>query len=455
METYVKPRGTPDLTERDWEDLLENIEEGLVIPIIGQDLISVKIDGEDRPFYPYVAKRLAERLHLPDDEGSAGRTLNDVVLEALAHDMHPLDIYPHIRRILNREFEPSPALCALAQIDHFDLFVSLTFDPLLANALSDGRRGAPPLQLAYSPKEVADLPAARAPGGAPVIYHLFGKSPGVDFALTEEDTLEFLYNMQSAQRRPHLLFDELNNNHLLIIGCGFADWLARFFLRITKNKNLSAARSEREIFIHGLSLPDRSLILFLRHFSRYTKLVTRSPAEFVLELAARWQQRQGRAGSEPANQGIEDMVPGSVFLSYAHEDYDAVAKIKESLELANIDVWIDKAEFEPGDAYEAMIRKNIRTCSLFLPIISRTSTTRPRGFFRAEWAWAERQAEEIAHDLPFILPVVIDDTPEYCDGVRESFRRVHWTRLENGSPTVAFQQAITKKLREARKSRGA
>ena len=73
------------------------------------------------------------------------------------------------------------------------------------------------------------------------------------------------------------------------------------------------------------------------------------------------------------------------------------------------------------------IRKNIIKCSLFMPVISQSVVSRATGRenFRDEWGWAiERLGKYTGLDLPFIVPVVIDDTRlERAQGIPEEFTR--------------------------------
>jgi hypothetical protein len=49
------------------DDLLEYVEDGKVVPIIGEELLRVRHDGEEIPLYRYIAGKLAERLTIPID----------------------------------------------------------------------------------------------------------------------------------------------------------------------------------------------------------------------------------------------------------------------------------------------------------------------------------------------------------------------------------------------------
>jgi TolB-like protein/Tfp pilus assembly protein PilF len=136
----------------------------------------------------------------------------------------------------------------------------------------------------------------------------------------------------------------------------------------------------------------------------------------------------------------------AVFLSYASEDAEAAQRICETLGAAGIEVWFDKSELRGGDAWDQSIRKQIKTCALFLPIISHTTHDRREGYFRLEWKLAIDRCHLMDANLAFLLPVVIDDTRNDDERVPERFREVHWTRLPGGKTTPAFVERVQRLL---------
>jgi hypothetical protein len=72
---------------------------------------------------------------------------------------------------------------------------------------------------------------------------------------------------------------------------------------------------------------------------------------------------------------------GAVFLSYASEDSEAARRIADALKSAGIEVWFDQSELRGGDAWDRKIREQVRTCALFVPIISAHSQSRLEGYF--------------------------------------------------------------------------
>jgi TolB-like protein/Tfp pilus assembly protein PilF len=132
----------------------------------------------------------------------------------------------------------------------------------------------------------------------------------------------------------------------------------------------------------------------------------------------------------------------AVFLSYASQDAEAAQRICEALCTAGIEVWFDQSELRGGDAWDQSIRKQIKTCALFLPVISRSTHARDEGYFRLEWKLAVDRCYLMAIDRAFLLPVVIDDTRDDDGRVPERFRDVQWTRLPDGVTPAAFVERI-------------
>jgi TolB-like protein/lipoprotein NlpI len=152
------------------------------------------------------------------------------------------------------------------------------------------------------------------------------------------------------------------------------------------------------------------------------------------------------AGSA-AHEAVVGLQPGAVFISYASQDAQAAKHICLALREAGIEVWFDQSELRGGDVWDALIRKQIKTCALFLPVVSRTTHSRDEGYFRLEWKLAVDRSHLMAADRPFLLPVVIDDTPDHDERVPERFREVQWTRLPGGVTPTVFVGCVQRLLK--------
>jgi TolB-like protein len=136
----------------------------------------------------------------------------------------------------------------------------------------------------------------------------------------------------------------------------------------------------------------------------------------------------------------------AVFLSYASQDAEAAQRICEALRAAGIEVWFDQSELRGGDTWDRSIRKQIKTCALFIPVISRTTHDRREGYFRLEWKLAVDRCHLMDADMAFLLPVVIDDTRDDDARVPERFREVQWTRLPGGITPPALVERVRRLL---------
>ena len=136
----------------------------------------------------------------------------------------------------------------------------------------------------------------------------------------------------------------------------------------------------------------------------------------------------------------------SIFLSYASQDAEPARRICEALREAGLEVWFDQRELRGGDAWDAAIRRQIRECALFLPVISSNTDARSEGYFRREWNLAVDRMLDMADDQVFLVPVLIDATPEPSARVPDRFRERQWTRLLGGETPVAFIERLRRML---------
>ena len=132
-------------------------------------------------------------------------------------------------------------------------------------------------------------------------------------------------------------------------------------------------------------------------------------------------------------------MPASIFLSYASEDRLAARSIGDALAKLGMEVWLDESELGGGDAWDQKIRKQIRECDYFMPIVSARTEARHEGYFRREWRLAVERTLDMADDHLFLLPVVIDDTDQTHARVPEKFLAVQWLRVPDGQPTPALE----------------
>lgn len=455
-----------------WSYLLDKIEDGRVIPVIGPNLIEVVLDDVVSPLEDHVARRLALSLDLESTKAllSGARLLFDVVARAHRKD-DKKEYHIEVNRLL-KEFRcpavPS-ALSSLARITDFNLYLSLGFDNLLQRALGEERvfSNSNASFLAYAPqqRQGIDLPKPLADLDEPLVYGLFGKScPAPEFVISEEDQLEWVTALQDHSTQPPLLFDALRTSHLLFIGCDLPDWLMRFFIRFTRESRISRSRAN-ETLVGPQSHDHSQLVSFLDRFSPNTLVLDMAPQEFVAELEARWQER--RVASDACNNKGSalpaDIRSGGVFLSYASEDFAAVEVLHQALQDRQIDTWFDDSRLTSGVRYDEVIERNISRCGVILPVLSAATLSRLRKwrdvhgcrpdekpYFLKEWELALAR-QKLQPGTLAIMPVRIDELVDLHDSmIPADLRAVTCEYSPAGQANPGFIDAVKQGVREKR-----
>ena len=334
--------------------------------------------------------------------------------------------------------------------------MTTSFDLLLEAAIDKVRFNDEPRthSIAYRRNRLEDIEVSKADMMRPTVYHLFGKlAASPVYSISDDDLLEYLFSLQS-ETRPTRLFDELERNHLLVLGGNFSDWLARLFLRLAKRRRLSDPRDVLEILADDRSGKDRDLVLFLSSFSSRTMIFRGDEEAFAEELWRRWRERH------PERERLElkrdwmpppEMPDGALFISYAREDAKAVQEIAQGLRGSGIDFWFDLnpdsgGGLEIGDKFDSRIQSRVRRCSLFIAVLSRNTEARREGYFRREWRYAIDRALGLADNVPFIVPVVVDETANFSTLPIE-FDAIHRTVLPGGMTTPQFVEQLQSKRR--------
>ena len=443
---------------KQWSKLLQAIAKGVVIPIIGRDLLRIEIDGRDQLLYEYLAAQLTAQLEVECEPSCSIDQVVAAYLNASRRNSRD-DVNLKAFEILNQLRDakgqiPVPeSLCKLRAIEPLRLFVSTTVDSLLANAL-----GSPVDHVfAYSPNStLVDIPRDYSRSPHRVVFHLFGRISGIpDSALIDEETLEFIWKLHEESMSVRLanLFDELRTKRLLLIGNAHPDWLARFFVRLARRDRLYSGNDAREFIADKVTVVDAHLRDFLENFSPQTKSFgVANPIEFVDQLAEKWDAFPGKPSAARSGVTVAPTAtkPPAVFISYASQDREAVSRLQSSLDGAGLDVWFDKGRLESGDPWWPVIEQNIATCDVFVAVISANTNKREEGIFIREWNRAlDRLRDMDKATARFIHPVIVDETAEGAV-IFSGFREFHYARAAGGQPQDDFIKTLTAIVRERR-----
>lgn len=419
---------TAFISERDWRNLLREIHSGNVIPVVGPGLVTVDDgSGGSIPLYQQLAPQLASELNLQDP----GRHLsfNSVAREFLRGGGERRELYITVGCLLDQlSVAPSKPLLELAGIADFELFISCTVDPLLARAVAKARPGFSPERgvirfhpagnpnrtqhapLSGNIESPCDLPSTFR---GPLVYHIHGDYNTVpDFAVWDEDYMEFIFGLIESRDTLENLFRLLATRDLLLLGNPSDDWIVRFFLRVARGKRLSDLPRRGYLADNRESLGD-SMVLFIDKAVKATRIIEGTPGEFVSALASRWHETYGTSSSETDLESFiqrqpDDMPRGSVFVSYSRDDHAVTARVAQALAAAGVPVWLDRQRLKCGENYERSLERAVKfEASFFLSIISRSTESDATRYVHKERAWA---AQKHVDGFVFYLPLVIDDT---------------------------------------------
>ena len=116
-----------------------------------------------------------------------------------------------------------------------------------------------------------------------------------------------------------------------------------------------------------------------------------------------------------------------VFISYVRDDRDRIEKLASALRSARVPVWIDTSELHPGERWRDQIRDAIRDGAFFLAAFSKASESRDRTYMREELAIALEEARLRRRDVPWLVPLLLDNVPlpDYPLGPGERLSDLH------------------------------
>lgn len=455
-----------------WKRLLGQINDGVVVPVLGSQLLIDPITGGD--LQARFAEMVGSRCGIENGAAlcRAGLGLSGLVNHLIRDPQIRLqELYEMVNEVvdeLTRDEASIPKpIQQLAEISSFRLLVTATPDGMLARCL---RKRCSVQEIIHSPNlgvrsGVNDLPSDwQTRVGETYLLYLFGKCQRLPvFAIHEEDVLEYAHNMIArGSNVPMAFLGELQARNLLFVGCRFPDWLSRFFLRITNKDRLSRERSKREWLIEQLQ-PGESLTLFLASYSRDTEVLSQmEPGAFVEELNQRWRAEHG---ASPAASGASERngpPPRTMFfVSYSRRTdlprAEAVVNALQKLGVSKEEVWFDRDSIEPAQDYQQRILDGIQGCRYFMPLLSSSAGNREEAFVFREWRRANERFKDMNRE--FVVPMIVDQeySPErYCVSqapdwpVRVWKERLDFGHAPDGQPdarTIARLQILIRAAR--------
>jgi hypothetical protein len=455
----------------DWEDLLDLIEDGQLVPVVGKELLRINTAEGERFLEHFVVDALIDTFRLDAEDFPEDCSLNEFSTRYL-RGFPPQKRETSKRRIQKRIAEvvasanlqiPEP-LIKLAAITQLDLFITTAPYNLLEQALEQVRKQTCISRTHSLHGDIQDVPDESQRQDRPCVFNLFGKlpsrdNPSLDFAVTDEDMIELLHRFNKLNAQFSELSAELQEKSLLLLGSGLPDGVARFLIRSLSNDRLFPYNDFK--VVDEQAILDPQLLLFLRGFTNDIYL-SKNAIAFVDELHRQWESKVGpndllsslaqhddnrSSSSVQSFDSTGKAGANGVFISYRRDDAEPVKRLVTALEQTGLPVWQDAQSIRGGDDWLREVRDNIKNCMLFLPIISRNAQTDESEAIR-EWNLALKRAERMSPGTAFIIPVVIDDTGPGARYIPAEFWEKHFISCPGGEPTTEFSSTIKAKFRE-------
>lgn len=384
-----------------WNTLIEQIRKRNVIPVIGGDVMKI---GEKTISEVFAAKIAVQKFKIKDHI----RSFNELLC-------HPLCTKPElVKGIVAKRIDDIPEkykipglLKELLEIKYFNFVITTSFYHIVENTMrSIHGENLRVLGFYNSPGDNQDI-AGLYDTNAPTLYYMFGKAcSGKDFVLSDRDLLRFtkswLLPLDSGNKaKPKNLSMTLANKYLLVLGNNWQEWFFRFFWYALKDEYL-LDRNGQKIGMETLEKSNDNIIEFLNN-SNITPKVT-DLKDFIYELKKRIAIADSK-DDEEAKFEVPQMNY-DVFISYSRADENIVKKLYDVLTAKGVKAWYDRYDLGAGDKFKNEIRNAIRTCKLFVPVLSNNIIRQAdkEHLYRLEWHWALEHKMLISSAIHYLVP---------------------------------------------------
>ena len=252
----------------------------------------------------------------------------------------------------------------------------------------------------------------------PLIFDLYGslRDPS-SLIVTESDLLAFLIRV--IRREPPLpssitakLRNELTT--FLFVGFGFQKWYIRILFHALQAEEHTYQAQEHRYKSFALETTD-----FFQHhdrpqtmvfFEKYIGFKLFSWEQFETELR---EHHKLLVAQSAASRSEPPITAPLVFLSYFHEDDQAVSSVEEQLHDLGIRTWRDSHGLRGGDDWGLQIHSVIGNVNYVVVIESLHGEARIESYVHKEIKDALARQERMASGIRFVIPAKIDDCKDF------------------------------------------
>jgi len=405
-----------------WGELVKRIKRENVIPVIGHGLYRVEIEGKGEVFlYDYLAEQMLAECNAelkPDENHKFAKACFEFLKK---YDQNYLKLSDFLKEKLDSiQLVHDNSLKKLARIKKFNIFINTAYDNFLIDTIR-AVRTVPTEVLYYTARDKefgrmeSNLFNSLKNSQCTVVYQIFGNmNKNIASAFTERDILETIMQFNKdtiSEAQVNRLFWKLEKSSLLFIGCGFDDWLFRFFIRTVASESYeSLYRSQNYNFVGDVFRnkrdPDKELPRFLKNHK--AEIFHSSGGSDFVDLL--FEKVEGDSHEEIIH---SNEFPCAVLISFEGTDRDKAKNLVENLKEDGINVWFDEIRAKGGDEVDKTIFAAIDNCTVFISLISEHSRQIQTDKGKLKYhirEWERAYGNMITHKNVTIIPVIIDDT---------------------------------------------
>lgn len=404
--------------EERWQELLNEIDHGNVIPVIGPDLLvepRVLDNGLTENLHQQIISVIAPLTGVE----SKPRTFSQLVYDDDFRFKYAKDkidcIYPLIDLAMRLpdgngiNFKPSSLLMELLETRKFPFVITTSFTPIVERAMEKIWKKVNVLTFNNDP----DAKNKRNDAGfrhdissaedlkRPTVFYMLGRyCEYPEYAVTDTDMMNYCASWIKGDGVPNVLINELNTwdnkndkskRYLLFLGNSYSDWLYRFVW--------FALRTRHKVMQSDVIVNERAEDTLVQFLERLQTFYQENPSEVIHRIK---NEMDARSGDNSHFVGVTDY---DVFISYSRRDKIIAKNLYNALTAKGLNVWFDNVSIGIEKWREA-IEKGITHSQIFIPILSnnvKNESLSPHEY-RAEWDIAAELSRRIG-GRTFIIPL--------------------------------------------------
>lgn len=439
--------------EERWNELLAQIINGNVIPVIGPELLIEPKYGEN--YHQVLINKLAQWGEVTSHPVSFSQLVYDSnFISKLSKSRQNRDaIYKMLTQTATITAPVHPLLQRLLSTKRFPFVITTSFTPIVENCMrkiygqdevrvlqfnNDSQRS---MQVGFgdilNEKEMTK----------PTVFYMFGKvcAEPHRYVVTDLDMMEFCRTWLSGMGIPRNLTECLKKRYLLFLGGSYSDWLFRFIWFSMRHGASESHRASMFVVPESQKSKLGSFESFLERLEAFTQ---HDPEAVISQI----EQRLAKIGSSQDTSKAAKAQPGyDVFLSYSRSDKDYAKYLCSELKKRGISVWFDEISIGEANNWKQAIQSGIRHSKLFVPLLTCNITQEYMDAheYRIEWNEAAELAKRMG-GRAFIIPIAElgFDFYDPLTNLPEHFKGLNATWYSSRDDLSNAAEVIMRKLQE-------